>query len=191
MDFQAHNAVANIGDQFMFGPAILVSPVTELRAVSRKLYLPATTGWFNFYTGKFSEGGQSVDADAPLEKIPLFVREGSIIPFGPQLQYTTEKNADTVTLYVYTGKDASFSLYEDENSNYNYEKGKFSTIDFSWADHTHTLTIDKRKGAFTGMLKERVFQMVLIGKEQAKGYDLTRKPDKIKKYTGEKITINF
>jgi len=191
MDFQADKAVANIGDQFMFGPAILVSPVTESGAVTRKLYLPASTGWFNFYTGKYSEGRQSVDADAPLEKIPLFVKEGSIIPFGPELQYTTEKNADTVTLYVYTGKDASFSLYEDENSNYNYEKGQFSTIDFSWADNTKTLTIGKRNGNFTGMLKERLFQVVLIGKDHTKGYDLSRKPDKIKKYTGEKIIIKF
>ena len=191
MDFQADKAVANIGDQFMFGPAILVSPVTELRAVSRKLYLPATTGWYNFYTGKYSEGGQSVLADAPLEKIPLFVKEGSIIPFGPQLQYTNEKNADTVTLFVYTGKDASFSLYEDENNNYNYEKGQFATIDFSWAENTTTLTIGKRNGNFTGMLKERYFKVVLIGKGQEKGYDLNRKPDKIKKYNGEKIIMKF
>ena len=190
MDFAADTTVGNIGDQYMFGPAILVNPVTDFKASSRKLYLPSTNGWYDFYTGKYYKGGQHIIANAPLEKIPLFVKEGSIIPMGPAMQYSTEKLADTLTLCVYTGKDANFSLYEDENTNYNYEKGRYANIPVFYNEKTKSLTIEQRIGEFDGMLKERVFQIVWIDKDKNIGFNMERKPDLVIKYKGDKIIIS-
>jgi alpha-D-xyloside xylohydrolase len=111
----------------MFGPSLLISPVYEYKARQRKLYLPQSQGWYDLYTGKFFEAGKEITVDAPVEQIPLFVKAGSILPFGPELQYAMEKPADMINLYIYTGADGSFELYEDEGVNYNYEKGNFST----------------------------------------------------------------
>lgn len=119
MDFAKDTAVNDIGDQYMFGPSLLVNPVYTYKDRKRNLYLPAGQGWYNLYSGKYIKGGTHVTEDAPYERTPVYVKEGSIIPFGPDLQYTAEKPADTITLYVYTGKAASFTLYEDENINYN------------------------------------------------------------------------
>ncbi|AWM32413.1 TIM-barrel domain-containing protein [Hymenobacter nivis] len=110
LDFNADPAVRNIADQFMFGPSLLVNPVTDYKARNRKLYLPATTGWFDFYSGKYLPGGQALTADAPLERMPLYVREGPILPSGPAVQYAAEKPTDPITLHVCTGKNAAFTL---------------------------------------------------------------------------------
>jgi alpha-D-xyloside xylohydrolase len=189
MDFADDTAVGNIGNQYMFGPALLVNPVTDFKARQKIVYLPSTTGWFDFYSGKYYKGGQSVTVDAPLDKIPLLVKEGSIIPIGPDMQYTTEIQADTLTLYVYTGKDATFSLYEDENNNYNYEKGKYANIPISYNEKTKSLTIDKRMGEFDGMIKERIFQIVWVDKNNTTGFNNDRKPDALIKYKGDKVLI--
>ena len=110
----------------MFGSSLLINPVCEYKQHNRELYLPKCAGWYDLYSGKWYAGGQKIIADAPYERMPVFVKAGSIIPFGPELQYTSEKPADTITLNIYTGADASFNLYEDEGTNYNYEKGAFA-----------------------------------------------------------------
>lgn len=189
MDFGTDTKAKTIGNAFMFGPSFLITPVTAFRVNKKEVYLPASTGWFDFYTGKYYTGGQEITADASLEKIPVFVKEGSIVPFGPALQYTSEKKNDTLTLYVYKGNDASFTLYEDENTNYNYEKGKYTTIPFYYNEQSKSLTIDTRKGEFDGMLKERVFRILWIDQNKNIGFDIDRKADASIKYKGEKIII--
>lgn len=164
MDFDKDTTVHRIGDQYMFGPALLVNPVYTYKARTRKLYLPANTGWYDFYTGKYTDGGKQITADAPLNRIPLYVKAGSIIPFGPEIQYTAQKQADTIALYVYTGSNGQFTLYEDEGVNYNYEKGQYSTIAFNYNEVNKTLTIGKREGSFPGMLKDRTFHVIKVGK---------------------------
>ena len=135
------------------------------------MYLPAQTGWYDFYTGKYFGGGQPINAAAPYERIPLFVKEGSIIPVGPEIQYTGEKPADPITLYVYTGKDGEFTLYEDEGTNNNFEKGAYSLVPFRYNDKTKTLTIGERKGSFNGMLQKRTFRIVWAGKQKPVSFD--------------------
>ena len=184
MDFGYDRNTLDIGDEYMFGPALLINPITEYKARTRQVYLPSGNGWYNLKTGEYIEGGQFIKADAPYTDIPIFVKEGSIIPFGPEIQYTDEKAAEPLTLYVYTGKDAAFELYEDENVNYNYEKGKFSIIPFKYKEKTGILTIENRQGEFEGMLKERTIQIIRVSKDKKRGLDLNIKPDKIFKYTG-------
>ncbi len=191
MDFPNDKNVLNIGDQFMFGPSLLINPVTEFKARKRKIYLPSKNGWYDFHTGKFYEGGQTIIADAPYTDIPIFVKEGSIIPFGPDIQYSDEKPADPIRVYVYTGKNATFTFYEDENVNYNYEKGFYSTIEFNYDEETKTLTIEKRKGKFPGMLKTRTFEIVYVNKQKSEIIDFQKEPDYRIKYDGNKLVIKL
>jgi alpha-D-xyloside xylohydrolase len=191
MDFPADKEVKNIGDQYMFGPALLVNPVCDFKAQQRKLYLPSGNGWYDFYTGQYYAGGQYIQAAAPLDKIPVFVKEGAIIPFGPDIQYSTEKPADTITLYVYTGKDGGFTLYEDENINYNYEKGASAKIPFQYNEQSRQLTIGDRQGSFAGMLQQRVFHIVRIGQDKQQKLDIDGPHDSTVQYNGKKIIINM
>ena len=191
MDFSADTAVNNIGDQYMFGPSLLISPVYNYKATSRELYLPNTSGWYDLYTGKYFEGGHKLNADAPYERMPVFIKEGSIIPVGPELQYTNEKPADPITLFVYTGKDAAFSLYEDEGTTYNYEKGAFANIPFTYNESTKTLTIEKREGNFNGMLAKRTFRIIWISKDRPKELNAAQKALTTVQYNGEGVTIKM
>lgn len=191
MDFGSDKNVLNIGDQYMFGPSLLINPVYSYKATSRKLYLPSGTGWYDLYNGKFEAGGKEITANAPYEQMPVYVREGSIIPTGPALQYTAEKPADVVTLFVYTGKDAVFSLYEDEELNNNYEKAIFAEIIFSWNESAKTLKIGERLGFFPGMLSKRTFNIVVINKDKPAGMDFNAKPAKTVRYSGKEITVKF
>ncbi|MFB9863864.1 TIM-barrel domain-containing protein [Rufibacter immobilis] len=191
MDFGADKNVHNIGDQFMFGPSLLVNPVYVKGATKRNLYLPANTSWYNLYDGSYQKGGKQITADAPYERLPLFVKEGSILPFGPELQYTAEKPAETITLYVYGGKDASFELYEDENTNYNYEKGKFATIPITYQEASKTLTVGKRQGEFNGMLRNRTFQVVYVQPGKAKKLQFDAQPDATIAYTGSAKAVKL
>ena len=184
MDFGRDPKVFSVGDQFMFGPALLVNPVTEYQARTRLVYLPAGSGWFALKTGKYFEGGQTVEAETPYTDIPVFVREGSILPCGPEIEFTSQKPADPIRLFVYTGKDGSFTLFEDEDVNYNYEKGAFATIPFSYNEKNRTLTIGKREGKFPGMLEVRTFEIVWISAHKFSGLDFIAKPDAIVKYDG-------
>jgi alpha-D-xyloside xylohydrolase len=191
MDFPADKNVHNIGDQYLFGPALLINPVYTYEATSRRVYLPRGTNWYDIYTGKCVKGGETITAAAPYERMPLFVKEGSIIPFGPELQYTSEKPADTLSLFVYTGKDARFTLYEDEGTNYNYEKGLFSSISITYNQSAGILTIGDRKGSFPGMLQNRVFKITWIKPAEPKPLDLEQQADKEIKYNGKAVTINM
>jgi alpha-D-xyloside xylohydrolase len=171
MDFRDDPQVLAIGDQFLFGPALLVNPVTRPGATQREVYLPAGAGWYDFWTGKYLEGGQRIDAAAPLESLPVYARAGSIVPIGPELQYTDEKPADPLTLWVYTGADAEFELYEDDGVSYGYERGAFSTIRFNWDEASRRLTIGERQGGgFPGMLEDREIRVVLVSPERPIGH---------------------
>ena len=179
-DYPNDPSVKSIPDQYMFGPAFLVNPVTE-RMYSlpgngdlkrtRKVYLPKSADWYDFWTGKLIPGGQTVDAPAPIEKIPLYIKAGSIVPMGPYLQYATEKAADPLEIRVYTGSNAEFVLYEDENDNYNYEQGKYSTIGMNWDETLKTFTIKERKGDFPGILENRTFKIVWVNAKNGIGIE--------------------
>ena len=190
MDFTADPGVFNIGDQYLFGPALMVCPVHSYKARERVVYFPAGSGWYDFYNGKFTDGGQTLTVPAPYESIPLFVKAGSIIPAGPEIEYTSQKPADPLTLYVYTGADGSFTLYEDEGSNYNYEKGEYAVIPITYRESTGELTIGERNGAYPEMLHNRTFHVVWISKDKPEGYDPHKKPDASISYTGQKIILN-
>ena len=189
MDFAHDRNVENIGDQYMFGPSILVAPVYRYKARLRDVYLPSSCGWYDFHTGNYFNGGQHLEADAPYERIPLFVREGSIIPVGPDIQYTSEKPADTVTLYVYCGRDCAFTLYEDEGTNYNYEKGECSTVRFSYHGDSGELTIGDRNGVFNGMLKRKTFNVIWIDKDNPVSFDRLNVPHTSVTWEGSKLTL--
>ena len=190
MDFTSDSNTYNVGDQFMFGPALMVAPVYTYGSRERSMYFPAGCGWYDFYTGKYINGGQQLTVKAPYERIPLYIREGAIIPFGPDMQYSDEKPADVITLYVYTGQDGAFTLYEDEGVNYNYEKGRYATIPFTYSEVEGTLTIGDRQGEFVGMLKERTFRVVKVGKDKAQPFDLNAN-GQVVKYDGKAQTVKL
>ncbi len=189
MDFGYDSNVHNIGDQFMFGPAFLINPVTEYKARSRKVYLPEGTGWYDFKTGRYYTGGQTIEAKAPYTDMPIYIKEGSIIPFGPAIQYTTEKPASHIRLIVYTGRDAVFTLYEDENINYNYEQGAYSKIPFVYNEAAKSLTIGAREGEFPGMLKSRTFEIVWVDKDNPVAFNLRATPAQAVRYNGREVTV--
>jgi len=191
MDFNTDPKVQNIADQYMFGPSLLINPVHEFKARSRDIYLPANTGWYDLYTGKYIDGGQTIHAEAPLDRMPVYVKEGSIIPAGPEIQYASEKQADPLTLYVYTGKDASFMLYEDEGENYNYEKNKYTTINVVYTEATKTLTLGNRTGEFQGMKTGRKFHIVWVRKDHPVGLGLTASPQQVVDYSGKEISLSM
>lgn len=166
MDFPADKSVRNVGDQFMFGPAFLVAPVYTYGARERSVVLPEDSQWYDFYTGKSVDGGRTVTLPAPYERIPLLVRSGSIVPFGPEIQYSTEKDPDIINLYVYTGRDGKFALYEDEGVNYNYEKGKFSVIPMIYDEASSTLSFGTRQGDYPGMLRNRRFNIIKVSPDK-------------------------
>ena len=191
MDFGTDENVFNIGYQFMFGPAIMVNPIYIYKARSREVYFPKDNVWYNWFTGKIeSKGGETKKVDAPYKYIPIYIRAGSIIPLGPSIEYTREKQAENIRLFVYQGKDAQFILYEDEGINYHYEIGKFSRIEFNYNENTKTLTINKREGEFTGMLKERTFTIITVSESSSIGYNPEAEGEEVK-YTGEKMKIKL
>ena len=202
MDFPEDKQVLNINDQYMFGKSLLVCPVTspmyssegkeDFGSVrSRELYLPKGADWYDFRTGEKYTGGQTVNKETPIDIIPLFVKGGSILPVGPDVQYATEKTWDNLEIRVYGGANGSFILYEDENDNYNYEKGAYSIITFTWNDSKKTLTINDRKGSFPGMLSERKFNILCVTKNKGTGAAVVEKSDKEIIYKGKKITVKF
>jgi alpha-D-xyloside xylohydrolase len=177
MDWREDVEAQNTGDEYLFGPSILVAPVYTEGATSRTVYLPKAT-WYDYWTGEKVEGGKRIQADAPLSKLPLFVRAGAIVPFGPEMEWSTEKAEDPIELRVYPGADGDFVLYEDENDGYAYEKGAHATIAMHWDDAGKTLTIGAREGSFPGMLRERTFKVV-VGTGAGKAV----------RYLGEKVVV--
>ena len=191
MDFADDKNVLDIPDQWMFGPAFMACPVATYKARNRQVYFPKQSGWYDLYSGEFINGGQKLIVDAPYGRIPVYVREGSIIPFGPEIQWSDEKPAELINLYVYTGADGQFQLYEDEGTNYNYEKGKYATIDFKYDETTRTLTIGERKGNFKGMLKQRRFNVVVITRDNPRELDLENPAGQLVEYNGKQVTVKL
>ncbi len=191
MDFNGDKNVENIPDQWMFGPSFMACPVGYYGARSREVYFPQQRGWYDLYTGKYIAGGQTLEVEAPYERIPVYVPEGSIIPFGPEIQWSDEKPAELINLYVYEGKDAEFLLYEDEGTNYNYEKGKYATINITYSESSKILTIGARKGSFNGMLQNRRFNVVTISKNHAQALNLENPQGKMVEYNGAEVKVNL
>jgi len=191
MDFPQDLKASGLNDAYLFGPALLINPVSTFKDRKRAVYLPSGQGWYDLYTGKYFKGGEDISAAAPYERMPVFVKEGSIIPTGPEIQYTAEKPADPLTVFVYTGKDASFTLYEDEGTNYNYEKGSFSTISMSYDENAKMLTLGDRQGSFTGMLKNRTINVIFITPKSGKAMDFTLKSDRTIKYSGRQARVSL
>jgi alpha-D-xyloside xylohydrolase len=188
MDFPADPVAREVADQYLFGPALLVNPVTVYRARSRPVYLPPTA-WYDLWTGQRLVGGRTVQAAAPFDRIPVYVRAGSIVPVGPDLQYTDEKPADPITLIVYTGADGRFSLYEDDGTSYGYERGEFARIPLRWDERNRTLIIGRREGSFPGMLASRRFQLVFVSSVRPVGISFEPRPDRTVRYAGEELRI--
>lgn len=190
MDFPADKNVRDIKDEYMFGPDLLVAPVYSYGARSREVYFPECGGWYDFYTGKFIAGGQTLDIAAPYERMPLFVRAGSILPMGGDIQSTADVSTEPVTLFVAAGADGSFTLYDDEGINYNYEKGMKSTIPLTYDNATSTLTIGARDGEYPGMLTDRKFNVVKVDPSHPVAFD-KKAAGKMVDYTGKEIKITL
>ncbi|HEY9140591.1 MAG TPA: glycoside hydrolase family 31 protein [Bryobacteraceae bacterium] len=188
MDFRTDPRAENIGDQFLYGPSILVNPVTEPDATTRHLYLPKAE-WYDFWTGKTIEGGKAIDAPVTLDRIPLYVRAGSVVPIGPDEEWAAEKPADPIELRIYRGADASFILYEDQNDTYNYEKGICATIPIEWNQAAQTLTIGDRHGSYPGMPNSRQFKVVFVTENHGAGIGPTASADREVMYTGKAVTL--
>jgi alpha-D-xyloside xylohydrolase len=191
MDFAADKLARDLPDEYMFGPAFLVAPVTTYKARSRSVYLPKAEGWYDFWTGKSAAPGTRIDAPAPYDAIPVFVRAGSIVPFGPELQYTGEKPPDPLTVYVYSGANGGFTLYEDQGTTYDYEKGVYAEIPLRWNEASGTLTVGRRQGSFPEMLKERDMRIVLVSKDKATGFSFDAVPVKSIHYAGEAVDVKL
>jgi alpha-D-xyloside xylohydrolase len=190
MDFPQDASVREISNEYMFGPAFLVAPVTTFKARTRPVYLPQSgAGWYDFWTGAWSAGGQNLDAPAPYDAMPLFIRPGAIIPFGPELQYTGEKPADPITVYVYAGANGAFTLYEDDGVTYGYERGAFAQIPIQWDDASRTITIGNRAGSFPGMLDKRTFNFVLVTKDKPAGFSFTPTTQQTVEYEGKPVIV--
>jgi alpha-D-xyloside xylohydrolase len=202
MDFASDKQALDINDEYMFGKSLLVCPVTKpmysketkedfSTLKSRELYLPKGTDWYDFWTGEKFTGGQTIKKEAPIDIIPLFVKAGSILPVGPKVQFATEKKWDNLEIRIYEGANGEYTLYEDENDNYNYEKGVYSTITFSWDDALKVLTINDRKGSFPGMLSGRKFNIVKVSTGDGTGMDAVKKFNKVVDYTGMKLIVKL
>ncbi|MFL5745379.1 MAG: TIM-barrel domain-containing protein [Niastella sp.] len=200
MDFPKDKNALDLNDEFMFGRSLLVSPVTNAMYVkpvvseketiqvedfstvkTKETYLPAGTDWYDFWTAEKFSGGKKVSRQTPLDLIPLYVKAGAVIPVGPAVQYAEEKKWDSLEIRVYPGANGKFVLYEDEHDNYNYERGVYSTVTFTWDDSKKVLTISDRNGSFPGMLRERKFKVVMV----------TSQGDKVVTYTGKKVVVKF
>lgn len=210
MDFAADKNALDINDQFMFGKSIMVSPVSHAMYVkpvangrdtsmvedfsklkTKETYLPAGDDWYDFWTGEKIGGGKKITKEVPLDIMPLYIKAGSILPVGPAVQYAGEKKWDELEIRIYTGAAGKFVLYEDENDNYNYEKGMYSTITFTWDDKKKSLTINDRNGTFPGMLESRKFNLVIVGTNKAAGENTVVAADKVINYTGKKLVVKF
>ncbi|MCX2473499.1 glycoside hydrolase family 31 protein [Pedobacter sp. MC2016-05] len=190
MDFAEDKKTHEIGSQYLFGKSILVTPVTRYQARKWPVYLPKGNGWYNFWTKKYYNGGQTIETDVPVDIVPLYVKTGAIIPFGPDVQYSTEKKWDNLNVRVYAGADGEFVLYEDENDNYNYEKGYYTTIIFKWNDKSKTLFISDQKGSFKGMLARRNFNLELISANSTVRKGKSKNVQSIV-YSGKEVEIKF
>ena len=210
MDYAADKKASRLNDEYMFGRNLLVKPVTDplytykdskkkghtiypdvkKAAAPVDVYLPKGNKWFDFWSNAQYEGGQSIQRLCPIDIMPVFVKAGTILPFGPEVQYSSEKPWNELEIRVYPGANGEFALYEDEGDNSNYEKGKFSEIKFSWDETSHTLTIAPRKGSFKGMLQNRKFHIVLVGANSGAG-NQPMKASKTVDYNGKAVKVSL
>jgi alpha-D-xyloside xylohydrolase len=190
MDWREDPRTWNVGDQFMFGPALLVNPVLKQDATERSVYLPGAPLWYDFWTGAALKGGQDIHADAPLDRMPLFVRAGSIVPLGPEIEYADENSIGPIELRIYPGADSSFDLFSDEGDNYNYEKGAHAVIPITWSEATKSLTIGDRIGTYAGMAKEIIFHLVWVTANHGVGETVEPNPDRSIVYTGSAVSVS-
>jgi alpha-D-xyloside xylohydrolase len=191
MDFRSDPATWNDATQFMFGPALMVNPVLEAGANDRRVYLPKDTTWYDFWSGEELVGGDHIQAPTPLERIPLYVRAGSILPLGPEEEYADEKPNGPIELRIYPGADGTFTLYNDEGDNYNYEKGGHATTTITWSDGDHTLTFGARKGTYPNMPNETTFNIVIAGPGHGVGEGITNAINKAVTYTGAEQKVKL
>ena len=189
LEFSSDPKAREVQDQFMFGPALLINPVTKEGVTQRTLYLPVGTSWVDFWTGKTLSGGQSITAEAPLDRIPMYAKSGSILAFGPSAESVSAKS-DPVELRIYSGADGDFALYEDEGDNYDYERGANSVIPIHWDDKTQTLTIGDRRGTFPGMLEHRLFRVVRVTAAHGVGVSSTEKVDAEIEFDGKAVSTH-
>lgn len=187
-DFRTDPNVKSVGNQYMYGPAFMVSPVTTEGATSRSVYFPGGQ-WYDFWTGQLRNGGNTMTVNAPLSQIPLHMRAGSIVPMGPDIQHANER-ADTIELRIYPGADGAFTLYEDEGDGYNYETGKYATIPITYHDESRNVIIGARKGTFTGLVPKKIFNIVFVGNDHGTGLGITANPDERLEYTGSQVSIH-
>ncbi|WP_288608785.1 TIM-barrel domain-containing protein [uncultured Paraprevotella sp.] len=212
MDFPRDKKAIRIDNEYMFGRNLLVMPVTDslytyydtkarkgftsvsdvAKAVKNvKVYLPQGAKWYNFWTNEQHAGGQTVNMPCPIDIMPVYVKAGSILPFGPAVQYATEKKWDNLEIRIYPGADGEFTLYEDEGDNYNYENGAFSQIRFHWNDAARTLTIGERKGDYKGMLKKRNFRILVVNRQSPSGDKEPTQFSRSVRYNGKAQTIKL
>ena len=210
MDYAQDKKASRLNDEYLFGRNLLVKPITDpmytwkdnkkkghtiypdvkKAAAPVSVYLPKGNKWYDFWNNAQYEGGQDVQRLCPIDIMPVFVKAGTILPFGPEVQYSSEKPWDELEIRVYPGADGTFTLYEDEGDNYNYEKGKFSEIQFSWDEASHSLSIAPRKGSFKGMLQSRKFHIVLVGKNSGEG-DQPMQASKTVEYSGKAVKVKL
>ena len=210
MDFAEDKDALDINNEYMFGKSLLVCPVTNpmyskivvdgndttkvedfSKIKSEEVYLPKGSDWIDFWTGEKINGGQKIFKETPIDIMPLYVKAGSIIPIGPKVQYAEEKKWDNLEIRIYPGANGEFTLYEDENDNYNYEKGNYSTITFTWDNAQKTLTIHDRKGSFPGMLSERNFHIVQVSKNNGVGMKKIEEYNKVITYDGNEVIVEL
>lgn len=191
VEFPDDDTSVDNDEEFIFGKSILVTPVCEYGARSYDVYLPSGANWVNFWTGESEEGGQSVNTEAALDVIPLYVKAGSILPYSRKALYADVANWDTLQIRIYPGDDATFTLYEDEGNNYNYENGSYSTITFTWSDAANTLTIGTRNGSFDGMIENRVFDVVVVSEELGCGSEVSEQVNARIEYDGSEQTVTI
>jgi alpha-D-xyloside xylohydrolase len=188
MDFRTDVRAQNRWDEFMYGPAFLVNPVTEPAATTRQVYLP-NAKWYDFWSGRSVQGGKELMASSPIDRLPLYIRAGSILPMGPDVEWSTERPADPIELRVYRGADGDFMLYEDENDNYDYENGMYATIPLHWDDGKQTLTLGERHGHFPGMLTNRTFNIVFVDENNGTGIGPSGHPSASITYAGRAVNV--
>ncbi len=191
MDWRENQEVRDIGDEYMFGPAFLVSPVTEQGATSRPVYLPPAAAWYDFWTGARLTGDQHIAAPAPLDRIPLYVKAGSILPLGPEVEYAAQSPDAPIELRIYRGADGSFNLYNDEGDTYDYEKGERAVIPMHWDDASSTLTLGAREGSYPGMPQQRTFRVILVAPDHGVGPQVTATADREIAYDGRSVSVTL
>ncbi len=189
MDFPNDDKVNSIGDQYMFGPSVMVCPVYEYKAREREVYLPAGQGWYDFYTGRHYEGGQTIMAEAPYGKIPLYIKEGSILPIGPEVEYALQRNNDKLTFWIYQGANAELDLYEDDNINYNYEKGDFGLLPILYSENDKQVKIDKQQGIYLDMPEKRNIGIIAVSKDKPVGFNPSVATDISVVYEGAEVNL--